>query len=936
MTPSQPDKYWGREVRAGRILRLGLILTVLLVNLTGPALAAEPQQADLPEVILNAMTPAEKVGQLFLVTFNGTDVSPESKIGQLILEKHIGGVVLRSDQDNFTADQTVTSAYELISALQTLAWQGASVANEAGEPQTGPTYVPLYVGIHQSLNGSGRQILSGLSDLPSPMALGASWSPALAAQVGSVAGSELSALGFNLYLGPNLDVVSSTELSSAVYAGTDTFGGDPFWVGEMGKAFVSGVHTGSGGRMSVVATHFPGLGEADRPVDEEVSTIQKSLEQLKQIELAPYLTVTGGTDASARVDGLMVSPIRYQGFQGNIRATTRPVSFDQAALNELLAVEPLASWRAAGGLTVSDSLGSRAVRQFFDPTEQNFDAVTISRTAFLAGNDMLYLNNMLAKGDVDAYATIARVLDHFTQKYIEDSLFSQRVDASVLRILQAKSKLYTEFQLETVIPDAHGLEALGTGTQASLAAAQAAVTLISPSQEYLKTLVTEPPSSYDYITIFTDSRLQRQCSSCPAVSSPGVKEFQDSLLRLYGPNGTGQISNNRVSSYSFEQLLELLDQKTEPSDPYLADNLKRSEWVVFNLQDVDPDFPSSLALRRILAERVDLLGDKRVIVFAYGAPYYLDSTEISKVTAYYALYSKAAAFRDVAARVLMGEVEARGALPVSLSVVGYDLRVATSPDPNQIIALSLLTAQAPDPNAIPTPSGEETPAPLFRTGDVVRVQAGAIRDHNQRLVPDGTVVRFTIRQAEEQVIVAQPEATTVGGMAVIEYRIDHEGIIEVSASSEPANTSGVLVLNTQGGSAQLILPTATPEPTSTPTLTPQSTPEATMQPTLPASGIPSGYPRIEDWLLTLMILILGFGAAYALGYFWWGGQVWGLRSGICTAIGGFAAYTLLTLGFPDIISWIQQSGAGFVAQVTLVGMVLGWLGALVWWLRQSH
>jgi hypothetical protein len=216
------------------------------------------------------------------------------------------------------------------------------------------------------------------------------------------------------------------------------------------------------------------------------------------------------------------------------------------------------------------------------------------------------------------------------------------------------------------------------------------------------------------------------------------------------------------------------------------------------------------------------------------------------------------------------------------------------------------------------------------------VQAGAIRDHNQRLVPDGTVVRFTIRQAEEQVIVAQPEATTVGGMAVIEYRIEHEGIIEVSASSEPANTSGVLVLNTQGGSAQLILPTATPEPTPTPTLTPQSTPEATMQPTLPASGIPSGYPRIEDWLLTLMILMLGFGAAYALGYFWWGGQVWGLRSGICTAIGGFAAYTLLTVGFPDIISWIQQGGAGFVAQVTLVGMALGWLGALVWWLRQPH
>jgi beta-N-acetylhexosaminidase len=62
----------------------------------------------------------------------------------------------------------------------------------------------------------------------------------------------------------------------------------------------------------------------------EVSTVRKSLEQLRQVELVPYFSVTTPDLGNpwARVDGLMVSHNRYQGFQGNIRATTRPISFD--------------------------------------------------------------------------------------------------------------------------------------------------------------------------------------------------------------------------------------------------------------------------------------------------------------------------------------------------------------------------------------------------------------------------------------------------------------------------------------------------------------------------------------------------------------------------------------------------------------------------------
>ena len=64
-----------------------------------------------------------------------------------------------------------------------------------------------------------------------------------------------------------------------------------------------------------------------------MATVRKSLEELKQVELAPFFAVTGdATSPESTTDGLLLSHIRYQGFQGNIRATTKPVSFDAQAL----------------------------------------------------------------------------------------------------------------------------------------------------------------------------------------------------------------------------------------------------------------------------------------------------------------------------------------------------------------------------------------------------------------------------------------------------------------------------------------------------------------------------------------------------------------------------------------------------------------------------
>ncbi len=91
-------------------------------------------------------------------------------------------------------------------------------------------------------------------------------------------GQELSALGVNMYFGPSLDVVDSPNPSANGDLGSSVFGGDPYWVSQMGSAYISGLHAGSQNKMLVIAKHFPGEGSSDRPNAEEVATVRKSLD----------------------------------------------------------------------------------------------------------------------------------------------------------------------------------------------------------------------------------------------------------------------------------------------------------------------------------------------------------------------------------------------------------------------------------------------------------------------------------------------------------------------------------------------------------------------------------------------------------------------------------------------------------------------------------
>jgi beta-N-acetylhexosaminidase len=904
-----------------RLLRILLLIVFLAVIVPAPV-AVRAQTSDVT-AILNSMTPEERVGQLFLVTFNGTDTSTTSQIYNLMTQYHVGGVVLLAENDNFApTPDTVAQAHSLINSIQQLEWDTSRnpVINSATGQVLDSAYVPLLVGIAQEGNGYPTdQILSGLTPLPSEMAIGATWSTELASQVGEVRGRELAALGLNLYLGPSLDVLEMPAVSGGDL-GTRVFGGDPFWVGEMGRAYVAGLHNGSNNRLRVIAKHFPGVGGSDRLPEEEVSTVRKSLEQLKQIELAPFFAVTGNAGSpESTVDGLLVSHIRYQGFQGNIRATTRPISFDQQALDQILALPQFAAWQSNGGLIISDDLGTRAVSDFYATGGGQFLARTAARDAFLAGNDMLYLGNINSSDAPDSYTTTTRTIEFFAQKYREDPAFAQRVDASVARILAVKFGLYEIFTISNVVTPASQLTGIGTATEVTFDVARNSATLISPDKQDLATVMPLPPQADESMVFITDTTTIKQCTICIEQPVFAMDALQQAVIQLYGPQSGNQTNNFRLASYSLQNLQSLLDDQ---EIPFIKDDITRANWIIISLTDTTQG--QTALISRFLRERSDLLRGKRVILFSFGAPYYFDSTTISKFTAYFALYSKQPQFVDVAARLLFQELSPVGASPVSISAVGYDLISVMSPNPDQVIPLFLdLKPVSVEPGSSTTP--EATPIPLFRIGDTIAIRTGAIMDNNGNPVPDGTVVQFSMMlTGEGGGILKQVDAVTTQGVARAAFGLDKPGLLEISVTSDPAMISNVLQLDvSQSGAVAVIV--VTPELT-------QSI-EPTPQPTIVVEedGYISkeGYPRFSAWLVAMLFIAFSIWVGYGTGI-----RVVNRRSAfrwaLGIALGGFAAYNYLIFGLFGIMDWLITSGLSGVIVFVFMGELIGFAAGWVW------
>jgi beta-N-acetylhexosaminidase len=1008
--------------------------------------ARPPSRPAEVKTILDRMSAADKIGQLFLVTFEGSDVSAASDIAVLVRDFGVGGVVLRPANGNFrsvpisqpaitaTHGISVTDAAtlttpqqiaQLSNALQMLAFSPPrpitiAVASSAPASQTTPavtndvtatisltvtaispttrpltptaaatatltappatadglnrrppspitatlpltgTRIPLLIGLEwdgddSSFLASATGADRGFSPLAGAMAIAATWTPALAETAGQTLGQELRAVGVNLLLGPPLDVLDTPRPGSKGDLDTRTFGGDPFWVGQMGQAFIRGVQLGSQGQVQTAAKHFPGRGSSDRRPEDEVATVQKSVSQLRQIELAPFAAVTtAGPGVTGTTAALITSHIRYRGFQGNIRQLTPPISL-APQLQDLMALKEFADWRAAGGVLVSDALGVPAVRRYYDPQLQKFPHRQAAQDAFLAGNDLLYLSRFALTDDWRSqFAAIKETILYFQNKYQDDTGFRARVDASVARILQMKLRALAggpNWKPADLLTAGAEWETSGGNTErtpVTQAIARAGLTLIYPSREELADRMPSAPLADENILIFTEARLQRECPACEPVPAIAPTALEEIMLRLYGPTATGQLAPGRIRSLTFADLARL-PVAAPGAEQELERAIAAARWIIFAMLDYNPEeYPDSAALRNFLAKRSDSLRDKRLVVMAFRAPYYLDTTEISKLTAYFGIYSKTPPFLETAVRAFFREFSPIGALPVSVAGVNYDLIKQLEPAPGQIIPLSP-TGPALDPG------GNRA---SIQVGNHLPVETGVILDRNGHPVPDGTPVEFRLRYPTEGLELAPKVETTSGGKARTTVVLDRAGELWITVQAGEAKESTRIVLKV-GGDAPGSIATVLPSPTAVPTLTPTPapvalatatpTPAPTIEPTAaatPAPPTPAPLPRtpLPAFLFGLLGVIGSSGIAFVLGHR--RARAASRRGRINPAerlgpaVGGalwavtvaWAAYVLYALGLAPGATQLQAAGMTWAAGVVSLA---GGLLSLTWSGRQE-
>ncbi len=970
-----------------RFWRVGWVL-LLLVSLwfsgAGEFRVSAFQSPEKAQEILDAMTVEERVGQLFLVSFEGDSIDQNSDLADLILNYKIGGVLLLTDNDNLTGYgdpiNTPQQVVELTSALQRAALLGelpAAVTDEddAGRdaeiiltpslPQSAGSLLPLFIAMNHEGNPFGKnRTVGGLTGIPTNMAVGATWQPRYAQDVGQITGQELAAVGVNMLLGPALDVLENPAPSNMADLGTNSYGGDPYWVGLMGKAYAKGIHFGSQDRVAVIAKHFPGLGSSDRATDSEVPTVRKSLEQLKQVELAPFVAVTGEVlEEGEIVDGLLTTHIRYQGFQGNIRATTAPVSFDPQALAALMALPEFAPWRQSGGVIVSDSLGARSVARFYDDTEEDFPHRQVAKDAFLAGNDLLTLSDF-ALGNAPYSEQSANIKDTilwFREKYETDQSFQQHVDEAALRIIQLKLRLYgDDFSGENVLPDTNDVATkVGRGDSVIFDLAQTSTTLISPNVSELAERVASPPGAGDKIVVFTDVRETSQCSNCPMEAIVSETALAERMVALYGPDASGQLQPTKIESFSFADLDEFLDAGVEPiflptqepiptltieeaaqnptpvltptppADFLVQEALRGADWIIFSLLDNGAPSPS---LSRFLAERPDTVRDANVIVFALDAPYYLDTTEISKLTAFYGIYSTTEMFIDTAVRALFQEVPLSGKSPVSIEGIGYNLFEQTQPDPEQIIELYILSGD--DVQSPPSQAPFEA-----AIGDILHLQTGVIHDRNGNPVPDGTIVQFVLRDRIQGTLNIIAEVPTIDGTSRLDYVLEARtgpGKFRITAVAGEADISQEVDISIEDeAQVAIIVPTAAPTATATPTQTPTATavPSATPTPpptATPLSILPPEEPGIRIALSELEMLLTLFTGLIAVltGALLLGRSedtVAERASGLLWAVIGALLFYIYYMAELPGSELIENLGNWSGLLTTLIGGIAGWL-----------
>jgi beta-N-acetylhexosaminidase len=342
--------------------------------------------------IMDGMTLAEKVGQLFSVPAYGSFTNEHDpqllRLERLIREYHIGGVIF------FRGD--VYGQAMLTNRLQKTA------------------RIPLW--ISQDMEFGAAMRVTGTTRITPAMGIAATGDPGNAYLKGKITAREARALGVHQIYAPVLDVNNNPDNP---VINVRSFSADPEMVARFGIHKIEGIESEG---VLATAKHFPGHGDTDVDSHLALPVINHDYSRLDSLELIPFrIAVENG------LRSVMSAHIAYPLISENVGL---PGTLDESILGRIL-VERL----GFNGLVVTDGLEMQGIADNFSPG----DAVI---RALLAGADKMLISpdEMTAINDVIKAVESGRISE-------------ERIDRSVRKILTLK-KQHNVFENHMVDLDA--------------------------------------------------------------------------------------------------------------------------------------------------------------------------------------------------------------------------------------------------------------------------------------------------------------------------------------------------------------------------------------------------------------------------------------------------------------------------------------------------
>lgn len=412
---------WGTDASARkRSSRSSRSSRPMVVAPARPA-APDPQSA-LVERTLLTMSRQEKVAQLLLIGFGGTEIG--DFLRTWVGHKRVGGVALFAR--NLRGPAQIRALTSGIAALS----QGG---------------VAPFVAIDQE-GGPVLRIRNDFAVLPGNMVLGATGDRALAYAAGRATASDLLRLGFNMNFAPVLDVNSNPDNP---VINVRSFGERPADVAALGRAFLRGQQAVG---VASVAKHFPGHGDTSADSHFALPRIEASMAHLQQVELPPFrAAIEAGTDA------IMTAHIALPNVA---HAGQVPATLSRPILTHLLREQ-----LGYDGVVITDGLEMQGIAQRFGIGPSAVQAIA-------AGADMPMVL-WSDEGCEQAYAALLQAVD-------KGVISASRLDASVRRILRAKARrgLLGGGDIDAPAPSGDGLKENRVHAQLMQRIAEDGVTLV--------------------------------------------------------------------------------------------------------------------------------------------------------------------------------------------------------------------------------------------------------------------------------------------------------------------------------------------------------------------------------------------------------------------------------------------------------------------------